>query len=48
MLAPIKETFTALYDELETKFETVNQRINSGLNEHIKVAGAADKLRWSR
>lgn len=47
LLAPIKDTLSALYDELESKFETVNQRINSGLNEHIKITGVADKRRWT-
>ncbi len=47
LLTPIKDTLAALYDELETKFETVNQRINNNLNEHIKVSGKAGKRRWS-
>lgn len=47
LLTPIKDTLSALYDELETKFETVNQRINTGLNEHIKVTGVTEKRRWT-
>lgn len=47
LLTPIKDTLAALYDELETKFETVNQRINNNLNEHIKVSGKADKRGWT-
>jgi TnpA family transposase len=47
LLTPIKDTLVALYNELETKFETVNHRINNNLNEHIKVSGKAGGRRWS-
>ncbi|MCX7113337.1 MAG: DUF4158 domain-containing protein, partial [Proteobacteria bacterium] len=47
LLAPIKETLAVLLESLEAKFKAVNQRIDDGLNKHIKVTGAADKRRWT-
>jgi Tn3 transposase DDE domain len=46
LIAPIQETLTAFERALETKFKLVNQRIIDGLNQHIKVSGAANKSRW--
>jgi len=47
LLAPIEETIAAFHAELEAKFERVNQRIENGDNQHIKIAGTGDKRRWS-
>jgi len=47
LLAPIEETLTAFHAELEAKFERVNQRIENGDNQHIKITGTGDKRRWS-
>lgn len=47
LLTPIKETLMALHEKLEARFDAVNQRIDAGLNTHIKVTGAAEKRRWS-
>ena len=47
LLTPIKETLAVLHEALEAKFKAVNQRIDDGLNKHIKVTGAADKRRWT-
>jgi Domain of unknown function (DUF4158)/Tn3 transposase DDE domain len=46
LIAPIQQTLVAFEQALETKFKVVNQRITDGLNQHIKVSGAADKSRW--
>jgi TnpA family transposase len=46
LLTPIQQTLAAFEQALETKFKVVNQRITDGLNQHIKVRGAADKSRW--
>ena len=47
LLTPIKETLAVLHESLEARFKAVNQRIDDGLNKHIKVTGAADKRRWT-
>lgn len=47
LLAPIKETLTAFHETLEARFKAVNQRIDDGLNKHIKITGAAEKRRWT-
>jgi TnpA family transposase len=47
LLEPIKETLKILHETLEAKFKTVNQRIDDGMNTHIKIAGAAEKRRWT-
>lgn len=47
LLAPIKETLMVLHKTLEARFESVNQRINNGLNKHIKIIGTGEKRRWS-
>ena len=46
-LAPTKETLTAFHETLEARFKAVNQRIDDGLNKHIKITGAAEKRRWT-
>ena len=45
--APIRETLKVLHETLEAKFKAVNQRIDDGMNAHIKIAGAATKRRWT-
>jgi TnpA family transposase len=47
LLAPIQDTLAAFHEELEGKIQRVNERIENGDNQHIKVTGAADKRRWS-
>jgi len=47
LLEPIRETLTVLHETLEAKFKAVNQRIDDGMNAHIKIAGAAAKRRWT-
>jgi hypothetical protein len=47
LLEPIKETLKILHETLEAKFKTVNQRIDDGMNTHIKIAGAAEKRSWT-
>jgi TnpA family transposase len=47
LLAPIQETLAAWRKELEAKFKSVNQRIDSGDNQHIKVTGTGDNRRWT-
>jgi hypothetical protein len=47
LLAPIQETLAAFHEELEVKFQRVNERIENGDNKHIKVTGTAEKRRWS-
>lgn len=44
---PIEETLTAFREELEKKFGLVSQRIENGVNRHIKIRGAGDKRRWT-
>ncbi len=45
--SPIEETLAALREDLEGKFQRVNEHIENGENKHIKLTGAADKRRWS-
>ncbi|MBS3962875.1 MAG: Tn3 family transposase [Methylomonas sp.] len=47
LLTPIQDTLAALKRELEAKYKSVNQRIESGDNKHIKITGSGDKLRWT-
>ena len=47
LLAPIQETLNDLRNELETKYKSVNQRIDNGNNKYIKIMGTGDKRRWS-
>jgi TnpA family transposase len=47
LLTPIQDTLAALKQELEAKYKSVNQRIESGDNKHIKITGTGDKLRWT-
>lgn len=47
LLAPIKETLKAFHETLEARFKSVNQRIEDGVNKHIKITGAAEKRRWT-
>jgi hypothetical protein len=47
LLAPIQETLAAFREELEVKFQRVNERIENGDNKHIKLTGTAEKRRWS-
>jgi TnpA family transposase len=47
LLAPIQETLADLRNELETKYKSVNQRINNGDNKYFKITGTGDKRRWS-
>jgi hypothetical protein len=47
LLAPIEETLSAFRAELEAKFKAVNQRIDCGKNQHIKVRRIGEKHHWS-
>jgi hypothetical protein len=47
LLAPIQETLRAFRETLEAKFQSVNQRIADGRNQHIKITGSAQKRRWT-
>jgi hypothetical protein len=47
LLAPIQETLDAFHEELEAKFKRVNERIENGDNQHLKIAGTGEKRRWS-
>lgn len=47
LLTPIKETLQTWQEQVEAKFQTVNQRIADGQNKHIKVRGKAEKRRWT-
>ena len=44
---PIQDTLAAFREALEAKIETVNQRIASGANQHIKLSGREEKRRWT-
>jgi len=46
LLAPIEETLTALREEIEARFVSVNRRIEDGSNKHIKITGIGAKRRW--
>jgi TnpA family transposase len=47
LLAPIEETLSAFRAELEAKFKAVNQRIDCGKNQHIKVRRVGEKRHWT-
>jgi TnpA family transposase len=47
LLAPIEQTLAGLRDEIDTRFDSVNKRIDDGSNKHIKVTGVGDKRRWT-
>jgi TnpA family transposase len=47
LTAPIEETLAAFRKELDAKFESVNENIDSGRNKHIKITGAGEKRRWT-
>lgn len=47
LLTPIKETLQVLQKQLEAKFPTVNQRIQSGENKHIKIRDTKTKRHWT-
>jgi hypothetical protein len=47
LLAPIEETLVAFREEIEARFASVNERIENGSNEHIKVSGVGIKRRWT-
>jgi len=47
LLAPIQETLQAFQQEVEATFQTVNQRIQSGENKHIKIRDTKTKRRWT-
>lgn len=47
LTAPIEETLAAFRKELNAKFESVNENIDSGRNKHIKITGAGEKRRWT-
>ena len=47
LLAPIEETLAAFRAGLEAEFTAVNQRIEDGSNNHIKITGIGDKRRWT-
>ena len=47
LLAPIDNTLAAFHEALDAKFKRVNQRIDRGDNDHLKVRGTGEKRRWS-
>lgn len=47
LLTPIRETLQTLKEQVEVKFQMVNQRIADGKNKHIKVRGKEAKRRWT-
>jgi TnpA family transposase len=47
LIAPIEETLANLREELETKFKTVNQRIENGENKHIKISRKGEQSHWT-
>ena len=46
LLTPIQDLLKSFHERLESKLLSVNQRINDGENQHIKVKGADQKRRW--
>jgi TnpA family transposase len=47
LLEPIHETLAAFHETLEAKFKTVNERIDRGENQHIKIRGVGEKRCWT-
>jgi TnpA family transposase len=47
LLAPIEETLAAFREELDAQFDRVNERIENGDNQHIKLTGSGEERRWS-
>lgn len=47
LLTPIERTLAAFRDAIEEKFKLVNQRIESGDNQHVKVSRRNDQDRWT-
>ncbi|KDP86637.1 transposase [Cupriavidus sp. SK-3] len=47
LLNPIEQTLTAFHEAIEAKLKLVNQRIESGDNQHIKVSRRNDQRRWA-
>jgi hypothetical protein len=47
LIEPIEETLAEFRETLEAKIQTVNQRIEDGSNEHIKVRHCGSKRQWS-
>ena len=46
LLAPIEQTLDTFRQALETRYAAVNQRIADSLNQHIKVSGQGEKIKW--
>ena len=44
---PIEETILQLEEELENKIVNVNKRIREGQNNHVKITGKGDNIKWS-
>jgi TnpA family transposase len=47
LLEPIEETLASLREEIESRFISVNKRIEDGSNQHIKITGSGKKRRWT-
>jgi hypothetical protein len=47
LLTPIERTLAAFRDAIEEKFKLVNQPIESGDNQHVKVSRRNDQDRWT-
>lgn len=47
LFAPIEETLAAFREELDGQSDRVNERIENGDNQHIKLAGSGEERRWA-
>jgi len=47
LLTPIENTLANFRQTVESRFQTVNQRIADSVNQHIKVVGQGEKKRWT-
>lgn len=47
LLTPIEQTLASFHEAIEAKLKLVNQRIERGENQHIKVSRRNDQRRWT-
>ncbi|MDE2204120.1 MAG: transposase, partial [Burkholderiaceae bacterium] len=47
LLTPIEQTLASFHEAIEAKLKLVNQRIDRGENQHIKVSRRNDQRRWT-
>ena len=47
LLTPVEQTLASFHEAIEAKLKLVNQRIDSGDNQHIKVSRRKDQRRWT-